>query len=174
MEEDDRLEYIRLMQAEIDELEKQTAESNRAAMLALEEKMVDKFRTLREERGWSQTDLSKQLAAYGFELHQTTIAKLEKHSRPLRVAEMYALSHVFRLPIGAVFFMARTNSDPVSWGMDALTKNLGDVTERMEDMRQMLFRQIEQAIDLLGDYQTQRNELADLMRRAAVQRPTDE
>lgn len=166
MDNEETLDHIRLMQADIERTERDAAASNRATMLKLELVMVDKFRELREERGWSQVELSKRLAYWGFDMHQTTIAKLEAGKRPLRVAEMFALSHVFRLPVGAVFFMARSGADG-EVGYDALTEDLAALDESMQSMRKVYLDSLEQTVDLLGDYQTRRNHLVDAMREAA-------
>src|SRR5690348_12301624 len=41
----------------------------------------------RGDRGWSQEDVAQRLRRQGFEMHQTTVAKIERGARPLRVAE---------------------------------------------------------------------------------------
>lgn len=166
MDTEEQLAFIKQMQADIERTEQQSATANRANMLQLESVLADKFRELREERGWSQVHLSQRLAAWGFDMHQTTIAKLEAGKRPLRVAEMFALAHVFRLPVGAVFFMARTGADG-EVGYDALTRDLAALDETMQSMRQVYLEQLEHVVDLLGDYQTRRNHLVDTMRAVA-------
>lgn len=54
---------------------------------------------LRDERGWSQTALAERLANHGFELHQSTVAKLEAGKRPIRVNELVALASVFNVAV---------------------------------------------------------------------------
>ena len=43
------------------------------------------------------------MAAHGFEMHQTTVAKLEGGQRPIRLNEVQALADVFGVPIGEMF-----------------------------------------------------------------------
>src|SRR6516162_3107550 len=57
----------------------------------------------RQSRCWSQEDVSEKVRHQGFEMHQTTVAKIERGTRPLRVAEATAIAEVFEMPIMAVF-----------------------------------------------------------------------
>ncbi|KQR86731.1 hypothetical protein ASF96_10445 [Microbacterium sp. Leaf179] len=160
-----------MTQAEIDAMKTLGPEGNRAAMLVLEARMADKFRMLREERGWSQSELSDRLAEWGFDLHQTSIAKLEKGKRPMRVAEMHALAHVFRMPPGAVFFMAYSSNEI---GMSALAGRIDDTIERMERTKNDLLKHISFVVDFLADDQRQLNEFVDMVRRESRRDPSNE
>lgn len=165
-------EQIRFLDAQIEDQSAVSRDKLRDGMLQLERRLCEKFKILRKERGWSQAELSERMAGYGFDLHQTTIAKLEAGTRPLRVAEMYALSHIFQMPPGAVFFMAR--SDREVDGMDQLTEQIAEIERRRDETQSMLMRQLEQTVEILGDFQTQRNELVDAMRRVASEQPAPE
>jgi transcriptional regulator with XRE-family HTH domain len=46
------------------------------------------LRRLRISRQWSQDEAAKRMKAYGYDFHQTTIAKIEAAQRPLRVREL--------------------------------------------------------------------------------------
>lgn len=162
--------YIEVTQAEIEAMKTLGAEGNREAMLLLERRMADKFRILREERGWSQSELSDRLAEWGFDLHQTSIAKLEKGKRPMRVAEMHALAHVFRMPPGAVFFMAYSTNEI---GMSALAGRIDDTIERMERTKEELLKHVGYVVDFLADDQRQLNEFVDMVRRESRRDPSN-
>ena len=54
-----------------------------------------KVKSLRTEKGWTQTELASRLADVGVELHQTTIAKMEGGARPTTINELWALALVF-------------------------------------------------------------------------------
>lgn len=165
-------EQVRLLDTWIEDQSAASRDKLRDGMLQLERRLCEKFKILRKERGWSQAELSERMAGYGFDLHQTTIAKLEAGTRPLRVAEMYALSHIFQMPPGAVFFMA--SSDREVDGMDQLTEQIAEIERQRDEMQSMLLRQIEQTVEILGDYQTQRNELVGTMRRVAAEQPAEQ
>lgn len=45
-------------------------------------------------------------------MHQTTVAKIERGTRPLRVAEATAIAEVFEMPIMAVFELSLPGDPP--------------------------------------------------------------
>lgn len=47
----------------------------------------------------SQEQLSEILASHGFPMHQTTVAKLERGGRPIRLAEAFALADILLMPV---------------------------------------------------------------------------
>jgi transcriptional regulator with XRE-family HTH domain len=53
------------------------------------------IRRLRMARDWTQQELARQMAAYGYDWHQTMIAKIESGARPLRVNELTAFAELF-------------------------------------------------------------------------------
>ncbi|MDQ1084193.1 MULTISPECIES: helix-turn-helix transcriptional regulator [Microbacterium] len=166
MPERDDESYIRLMQDQIDELP-----SNREMLLFNEHVMVDKFRMMREERGWSQKDLADEVNRYGLDFHQSTIAKLETHKRPLRVAEMYALSYVFKMPPAAVYLMAHSSLE--FNGLDELTR-LMEIEERHRAYtRDLLMEQLSNFVDSLAESEIRMKNLADTMRRVASRAAED-
>src|ERR1700736_1720387 len=68
-----------------------------------EKSFGEKVRQWRRERNWSQEEVADKLRAQGFDMHQTTVAKIERGTRPLRVAEAAAIATLFRVPPLAVF-----------------------------------------------------------------------
>lgn len=56
-----------------------------------------RIQRLREARQRSQGRLVEELVQQGFDMHQTTVAKLEAGKRPLRVAELMALAAIFEI-----------------------------------------------------------------------------
>lgn len=50
----------------------------------------------REARGWSQGELARRMSDLGWEaFHQTTISRIEKGARPVRLGEARALARIF-------------------------------------------------------------------------------
>jgi len=159
-------EFIQAMQGDVERMRGESRESNRQSMLTLERAMCEKFRQLREERGWSQGELSTRLADFGIEMHQTTIAKMEAGKRPLRVSEMFGLSHAFGMPPGAVFFMPiSAQSFP---GMEALSDELARTERVVAEMREHALKVIEAFVDVAADYGVKRDHLIELMREAGA------
>lgn len=63
----------------------------------------DLVRQWRRERNWSQEQVASMLRLEGFDMHQTTVAKIERGARPLRVAEAAAIAYIFGVPPLAIF-----------------------------------------------------------------------
>jgi transcriptional regulator with XRE-family HTH domain len=53
-----------------------------------EEQAGRTLRRLRLAQGWSQEEVARRMQAYGYDFHQTMIAKIEAAQRPLRVREL--------------------------------------------------------------------------------------
>lgn len=137
-------------------------EANRATMLTLEQAMCDQFRRLREERGWSQTELSTRLASFGIDMHQTTIAKVEAGKRPLRVSEMFGFSHAFGLPPGAVFSLAA--HDGPATPLNELQAELARADEVVDSMRAHVMSAIASFVDVAAEFGLERARLVQIMR----------
>jgi transcriptional regulator with XRE-family HTH domain len=152
--------------AGVNNLNEEHSKSMREAALGQERSMCDKFRHLREERGWSQQDISDKLAVMGLEMHQTTVAKMEKGRRPLRVAEMFALSWVFGLPPGAVFWVPATDKLPHS--LRVMSEELADIDAMQNQMRAEFMRMFESHMALYGDLDSRRASLTRAMRDAGA------
>lgn len=66
-------------------------ENNPSARVARPDPEVQTGRALRRlrlSRGWSQELVARHMQAYGYDFHQTMIAKIEAAQRPLRVREL--------------------------------------------------------------------------------------
>lgn len=68
-----------------------------------EQDFGDLVRQWRRERNWSQEQVASMLRLQGFDMHQTTVAKIERGARPLRVAEAAAIAYIFGVPPLAIF-----------------------------------------------------------------------
>ena len=77
-----------------------------------EKRFGEVVRGWRQDRHWSQEDVAEKLRHQGFEMHQTTVAKIERGSRPLRVAEAAAIAEVFNMPVMAVFELSLPTDSP--------------------------------------------------------------
>ncbi|MGW6003569.1 helix-turn-helix domain-containing protein [Oerskovia enterophila] len=51
------------------------------------------MRKKREELGWSQQELAEALRDAGVSSHQTTVAKVERGERPLKMTEAVAVAY---------------------------------------------------------------------------------
>lgn len=90
----------------------------------------------RQDRNWSQEDVAEQLRHQGFEMHQTTVAKIERGARPLRVAEAMALAEVFEMPVMAVFEPSLAEDHPGD--LDSRRRALDEARDRVDHSRENL------------------------------------
>lgn len=66
-----------------------------------DERFAASVKRLREEKGWSQGELARRMSEAGFEgFHQTTISRIEKNERPVRIGEARGLAKVFDTLVG--------------------------------------------------------------------------
>jgi transcriptional regulator with XRE-family HTH domain len=148
-----------------EQMAERSKEELRHQLLDHERLLCQKVAQFREERGWSQAELAKRLSAIGFEMHQTTVAKLEAGKRPLRVAEAFALAQVFGLPPLAMFYMPVKGDD---LGMDYMRDRLKSVDEHLETMTETYMRTLEAFAKSYAEISANRLIVADNMRRAAA------
>lgn len=106
--------------------------TRRARHESWEKRFGEVVRGWRLDRNWSQEEVADKLGYEGFEMHQTTVAKIERGARPLRVAEAAALAAVFRMPVMAAFELSLPGDVPWWTG----TGEPGVVQQRQELLEQ--------------------------------------
>lgn len=99
-----------------------------------EKRFGEVIRRWRLDRNWSQEEVAERLRHQGFEMHQTTIAKIERGARPLRVAEASALGAVFDMPPLAVFEVSLPNDAPW-WTLDGQSEPVREKQKVIEQAR---------------------------------------
>ncbi|OBB31055.1 hypothetical protein A5792_16840 [Mycolicibacterium peregrinum] len=114
-----------------------------------EKRFGEVVRRWRLDRNWSQEDVAERLRHQGFEMHQTTVAKIERGARPLRVAEAAALADVFEMPIMAVFELSL--SDDRSADFDSRRIELEQARKRVDDSRDTLYSVAQHHAHLLAE-----------------------
>lgn len=130
--------WQQMLKAERSEAELVEPSTARDIYESWERTFGEKVRQWRQARNWSQEDLAAELRQLGFDMHQTTVAKLEKGSRPLRVAEAAAISTIFGVPALAVFLEPPPEGTPMT--LEAMHRNLQQTEEHLESMRQSIYK----------------------------------
>ncbi len=97
----------------------------------------EKVRQWRQARNWSQEDLAEELRQFGFDMHQTTVAKLEKGLRPLRVSEAAAIAAVFGMPPLAVFLAPPPEAMPLP--LERMQESLRLAQESLTALQQQMY-----------------------------------
>ena len=125
----------------------------RAAHEAWEKRFGEVVRGWRLDRNWSQEEVAEKLRYEGFEMHQTTVAKIERGARPLRVAEASAIGAVFKMPVMAVFELSLPHDAPWwSSGSDSEPTPLREKQELLERARELSDRAREQLYSAAHDH----------------------
>lgn len=160
----DRAELERRL-GEVDDLREARAATARQAALDHEARMGRRMQMLREERGWSQADLAERLAEVGWPVHQTTVAKLEAGRRPLRVAEVYALSLIFRIPAASFFYLSTETESP---GMAYMQERQQEVDRQLAETRENLLRFTQTFAEQYAELAAQQLAIAAAIRQASL------
>lgn len=88
---------------------------------AEESQFVENVQRLRELKGWSQGELARRMADEGWDgFHQTTISRIEKGQRPVRLAEARTLASVLGSQVGIM-----TAPPPEAHILESLAHNIG-------------------------------------------------
>jgi transcriptional regulator with XRE-family HTH domain len=111
------------------------------------------LRRLRLSRGWSQEEVARRMQAYGYDFHQTMIAKIEAAQRPLRVRELADFAALYGVEVQQLIYPSSSSAEEVA----------REITE--VELRRTLFRQeaknaaarVSQAKADLADAENQRH-----------------
>jgi transcriptional regulator with XRE-family HTH domain len=123
----------------------------RAEHESWEKRFGEVVRGWRLDRNWSQEEVAERLRHQGFEMHQTTVAKIERGARPLRVAEASAIGTVFGMPVMAVFELSLPHDAPW-WSIDSLPPPVREKQELLERAREVSERTRKQLYSAAEDY----------------------
>lgn len=123
----------------------------RAAHESWEKRFGEVVRGWRLDRNWSQEEVAEKLRDEGFEMHQTTVAKIERGARPLRVAEASAIGAVFNMPVMAVFDLSLPHDAPW-WSNENQLIPLHEKQELLERARELSERARKQLYSAAKDH----------------------
>jgi transcriptional regulator with XRE-family HTH domain len=90
------------------------------------------LRRLRTARGWSQEEVARQMKAYGYDFHQTMIAKIEAAQRPLRVRELADFAALYGVEAHELIYPPAGSLKEAAKEIAALRGQLREVTARAE------------------------------------------
>jgi transcriptional regulator with XRE-family HTH domain len=108
---------------------------------------------LREERGWSQSEVARRMEASGYNWHQTTVGRIESGKRPLRLNELVHLAAMFGV-------------SPIRLIVPNVTPDrLSDDIKAVEDARSDIVGRLEEARDQLEDASTSRSGVEETYQR---------
>jgi transcriptional regulator with XRE-family HTH domain len=97
------------------------------------------LRRLRLARQWSQEEAAGRMRAYGYDFHQTTIAKIEAAQRPLRVRELADFAALYGVEIQELVY-------PPSGSLTEVNQEIAE----LESRRMRVQEEISRNQELLG------------------------
>jgi transcriptional regulator with XRE-family HTH domain len=124
---------------------------------------------LREERGWSQSEVARRMKVYGYNWHQTTVGRVENGKRPLRLNELMHLAAMFGvLPIQLI--VPNVTPDRLSDDIKAVEDARSDIVGRLDEARDQLEDASTSRPGTGGTYQRLLHDLEQLDLRIAALR----
>lgn len=112
---------------------------------------------LRESKGWSQGELARRMVAAGRTgFHQTTISRIEKGERPVRISEAIGLAEVFDTSVSnmvqppAEWAIVGKLGGEIRWTSSASTE-LGDAAIRFLEAQTLLRGVLKEAEGLVAE-----------------------
>ena len=81
-----------------------TVEEDQGSSNDLEQRVIETLIEMREERGWSQSELARRMVEAGWPKYtQMTVSRTEKGERPIRLNEVEALARLFDVEINTLW-----------------------------------------------------------------------
>ena len=96
------------------------------------------LRRLRKARGWSQDEVGRRMKAYGYDFHQTMIAKIEAAQRPLRVRELADFAALYGMEVHELIYPPAGSLREVSREIATVTDHLQAADRDVQARRQEL------------------------------------
>lgn len=93
------------------------------------------LKDLRKSRDWSQSQLEKMLAEKGIHLHWTTIAKIEKGERSVRIDEAAAIADLFDTSVDALLGRQLPDDSTLTFAITTLLGYVRDADNQIAQAR---------------------------------------
>ena len=87
------------------------------------------LRRLRLSRGWSQEEVARRMQAFGYDFHQTMIAKIEAAQRPLRVRELADFAALYDVEVQELIY-------PPSGSLEEAAQEIQELEAQREKVRE--------------------------------------
>lgn len=122
------------------------------AIPTAEELAGRELRRLRAELGWSQEEVARRMAAFGYDWHQTTVGRIEAAQRPLRLNEAVSLAALFDVPLTQLLVSPTMGIDDIDGEIEQTEEKLAASLEQLEVERARLDEVNARMADVRGDY----------------------
>jgi transcriptional regulator with XRE-family HTH domain len=125
------------------------------------------LRRLRLARSWSQEEVAVRMTAYGYDFHQTTIAKIEAAQRPLRVRELADFAALYSVEVQDLVYPPTRSLPEIDQEIADVTGRLGRAQSNAAAARELLDSARKAAHDAEAAYQVAVADVAALEGRLA-------
>lgn len=115
-----------------------TDEAERAALTSRVDPEAIVGRALRQKRvarGWSQEEVARRMEAFGYDFHQTMIAKVEAAQRPLRVRELADFAALYGVEIQELMYPPSVSREETDREIAVIEKQLATAKEQAAEAR---------------------------------------
>jgi transcriptional regulator with XRE-family HTH domain len=122
-----------------------------------EANFIAAVKRIREEQGWSQGELAKRMSDSGWDgFHQTTISRIEKGERPVRLGEARGLAKALGALVGQMILPAEQGKRlrDLELAVMGAEKAASDIAASAQDLigtQTSLRYELEQALELAVD-----------------------
>ncbi|MFC9518558.1 helix-turn-helix domain-containing protein [Nocardiaceae bacterium NPDC056970] len=126
-------------------------EASKTPSMSDDDRFAENMKLLREQRGWSQGEMARQMQRAGWgTFHQTTISRIEKGDRPVRVGEAGAIAEVLGASLGRLIDRPAvvhelTKLSSLLHGLDAVKMDLARAGSGYRALQYELRRALEEA-----------------------------
>ena len=125
------------------------------------------LRRLRTARGWSQEEVGRRMKAYGYDFHQTMIAKIEAAQRPLRVRELADFASLYGMEVHELIYPPAGSLKDITREIATLKDQLKAAGKDLQARRQALDKAQAAATAAEEDFRKHEGEASMLRGRLA-------
>jgi transcriptional regulator with XRE-family HTH domain len=90
------------------------------------------LRRLRAAREWSQEEVARRMKVYGYDFHQTMIAKIEAAQRPIRVRELADFAALYGVEVHELIYPPAGSLQEADKEIATLREQLQEATRQSE------------------------------------------
>ena len=126
------------------------------------------LRQLRTARGWSQEEVARRMKAYGYDFHQTMVAKIEAAQRPIRVRELADFAALYGVEVHELIYPPAGSLKEAAKEIAALRGQLQEATARAEAAAVAVAKAETDLAAAQEDYRAQSGQAGDAERAAEL------
>lgn len=112
---------------------KQTEEDARDQWAPWERNFREQMARIREQRGMTQTDLARRLAAWGLPFHQQTVQRVESGQRPVRLNEALLICRELNVSLDSMTTTSAPKLRDMMFAVDRMRRSASTFAEELAE-----------------------------------------